>query len=285
MRTTYFSTALASLVVLTLSAAVSAQPAASLRSDTGAQAAGDAAILSSGTTVRATLKSTLDAKHAHVGDSVTAVTRNQVRSGARVLLPKGSRLLGHVTAVEAAGHGRAASELGVVFDHAITPQGDSMPLQAGIAAILSSSMRAGKSMGGPADGDMGMPEPASASGDRGPGLLGGVAGGLNGAVQGAVGGVGQAAAEAVGSVAHGTLAVAGGAAGTAQDSSGNPLSISLPAAGSAAAQHGGLLETRHGNLHLSSGTDLTVVTTASTPVAAAHATSHSRATGEAQVSH
>jgi len=266
-----------------LAASLAAQSSAALHGESTAQAAASrsGATLESGTQLNATLKSTLDARRAHVGDSVTAVTRHEVRSGGRVLLPKGSRLIGRVTAVEAAGRGQAASQIGVLFDHAVTPHGSSMPLQAGIAAVLSSSMQADDTMGDMGSmGGMEMPQPQPAAGsESGGGLLGGVTGTLHGAVQGTVGGLGRAGGAVVENAARGTVAVAGGAAGMARDSSGHLLAIELPASGSAAAQQGSVLRAQRGNLHLNSGTDVTLVTTASTPVADLQSSSHAHARG------
>ena len=53
----------------------------------------------------ATLNKSVDARHAKVGDQVTAKTTGAVKSDGKVVIPKGSTLVGHVTGSNCPCHG------------------------------------------------------------------------------------------------------------------------------------------------------------------------------------
>jgi hypothetical protein len=240
--------------------------------------------IASGTTFHSTLSSTLDAKKAKPGDKVEARTTDDVRQDGRVVLPKGSRLEGHVTQAQARSKDDTQSTLGIAFDRAILRNGDVMPLHAGIQALAESSAAAESSAGD--DADM-MPEPnvggaVGGAGRAGGGALGGVAHTAGGAVggassmagnaTGAVGGVAGNAGGAVGSTVGGatrTTASVGGldAAGRLMSDSQGVFGIQglqLASTASSATQ-GSVLVSSTRNVHLNSGTQFLL-----------------RATGEAQ---
>src|SRR5713101_5087477 len=62
-----------------------------------AQAGKNNAAISSGTTFNAALNNSVDAKKCKPGDSVTAHTTEAVKSDGQTVLPKGTKLVGHVT--------------------------------------------------------------------------------------------------------------------------------------------------------------------------------------------
>jgi len=107
---------------------------ASKVSDKKAQVAG-ASRLQAGSTVQAALVKPVDAKKNKIGDEVVAKTTHDVKSEGHVVIPKGSKLIGHVTEVKAHSKEQATSELGIAFDHAILKNGTEMPLPLGIQAI------------------------------------------------------------------------------------------------------------------------------------------------------
>lgn len=82
------------------------------------------------------------------GDQVFAKTTENVKSNGRVVIPKGSRILGHVTQVQAAGKGQSSSQVGVAFDHAILRNGQQIPMKASIQAIAASQANASADMMG-----------------------------------------------------------------------------------------------------------------------------------------
>ncbi len=142
----------------------------------GAQPA-SASQVQAGSTVQAELVKPLDAQKNKVGDEVVAKTTHDVKSGGHVIVPKGSKLIGHVTEVKAHRKDQATSELGIAFDHAVLKNGTEMPLTLGIQAIGRSQASAAgiedDSMTGASAGGMGSSS-AKTSGGCGGGMLGGV---------------------------------------------------------------------------------------------------------------
>src|SRR2546427_13310137 len=134
--------------------------------------------LAAGTAFNAALSSPVDSKKCKPGDAVNAHTTEAVKSEGKTVIPKGAKLVGHVTQASARAKGESESSLGIVFDRAILKNGQEIPLSAGIQAIASAQSSA-SAAGSDVDtmGGMG----ASAAG---PGAAGG---------RGAVGGVTSAA--------------------------------------------------------------------------------------------
>src|ERR1700726_1229197 len=66
-------------------------------SSTSAQAGHRSASLASGTAMNAALAQPVDAKRNKPGDPVTAKTTEATKSDGKVVIPKGSKLVGHVT--------------------------------------------------------------------------------------------------------------------------------------------------------------------------------------------
>jgi hypothetical protein len=93
--------------------------------------------LSSGTKIDATLTHSLDAKTNKSGDRVEAVAARDVKQDGKVVLKRGSRLIGHVTEVQTSTKEHAQSQLGIVFDHAMTSKGQTVPLTASIQALAA----------------------------------------------------------------------------------------------------------------------------------------------------
>ena len=75
--------------------------------------------LSSGTTVNAVLQTPVDSKKAKSGDRVDARTTEAVTSDGKTVLPKRTKLVGHVTRASARAKGDAESTLAIAFDRAV----------------------------------------------------------------------------------------------------------------------------------------------------------------------
>lgn len=161
--------------------------------------------LAAGSAFNAALSSPIDSKKCKPGDEVTAHTTEAVKSEGKTVIPKGSKVVGHVTRASARGKGESESALGVVFDKAILKNGQEVPLNVAIQAIASG--QSGASAAG-SDIDAFGGAGASAAGT-------GVAGG-----RGALGGVGATAGGAVGTVTN-TAANVGGVAGGAANTATN----------------------------------------------------------------
>ena len=237
--------------------------------------------LANGTTVNAALGSPVDSKKCKPGDAVMARTTEAVKSEGKMVIPKGSKLVGHVTQASARANGEAESALGILFDKAILKNGQEMPLNVSIRALASAQGAA--SMAGDEMDTMGGPSGSAA----GSGMAGGRAagGGVSSAAGGAVSTVTNTAARA-GGVASGTVDSAASAGGNVAGASRGAVG-GLNAAGqltsnsqgvfglnglnlSAAASNsteGSVITSAGKNVRLDSGTRILLVTQAQTGTA------------------
>ena len=85
--------------------------------------------LAPGMTINAELKSSIDSKKLKAGDPVTAEASEAVKSpDGRTILPKGAKLIGHVTQATARSKGENQSLLAIQFDKAETKNGQEVSL-------------------------------------------------------------------------------------------------------------------------------------------------------------
>jgi hypothetical protein len=89
--------------------------------------------LSTGTAINATLVGTLDSEKNKPGDEVNAIVAESVVYQRSVLLPKGSKIVGHI--VRTGADGEETSALFVEFDRVILKGGQVAALNAGIQAL------------------------------------------------------------------------------------------------------------------------------------------------------
>ena len=129
------------------------QSNAQVQGNANASASGTAD-LAAGNTINAVLSKPVDAKKNKEGDPVIAKTTQNVKSAGEVIIPQGSRLLGHITEVRPRAKGVSDSTLGIVFDQAVLENGQQIPLHTVIQAI-GSSQTAASSNGKDTMGDLG----------------------------------------------------------------------------------------------------------------------------------
>jgi hypothetical protein len=223
---------------------------ASKVSDKNAQVAG-ASQLQAGSTLQAELVKPIDAGKGKVGDEVVAKTTHDVKSEGHVVIPKGSKLVGHVTEVKAHSKQQATSELGIAFDHAILKNGTEMPLALGIQAIgrsqADSAAMTDDTMATPSAGAMGS-SGASASGG------GGVLGGARSTAGTVVNTAGSTAGAAVNSAGAAGGAVSGSLSSSSQGVVGLPgVSLSRQTSTSG---NTSVISSQGSNVHLDSGTEM-----------------------------
>jgi len=232
--------------------------------------------LAAGTAFNAALVSPVDSKKCKPGDAVNAHTTEAVKSEGKTVIPKGAKLVGHVSQASARAKGESESMLGIVFDKAILKNGQEIPLSVGIQAIAAPQSNA-SAAGSDIDTMGGMGASAAGSGMAGGrGGLGGVtsaAGGAVGAVTntaanvgGAAGGAVNSAANAGGSIAGASKGAVGGlnAAGQLTSNSQGVFGLNglnLNAAASNATQ-GSVITSSGKNVHLDSGTQMLLVSQA-----------------------
>jgi hypothetical protein len=194
---------------------------ASSTSGTSAQAGSNSASLANGTALNAELNSSLDSKKAKTGDQVVARTTEAVKSDGKTIIPKGTKLVGHVTQASAKAKGDSESALAIQFDKAILKNGQEMPLNVAIRALAAGQSNASAGSPGPDLDAMGNAGAAAAGGSP-----------MSGGTRGAVGGVTSTAGAAAGSVAN--------TAATVDRTAGGAVNAAGSAAGSASSTVGGL---------------------------------------------
>ena len=161
------------------------------------------AVLASGATLNTELVHSLDARSAKAGDQVTARLTEDFKAKGKVVVQKGSRLVGHVTECRARTKENADSRLGIIFDRAVLKSGEEVSFKGAVQA-MAPPMNAALS----AAGDESSTINASGRSGGGPRRSGG-GGGLLGGVTSTVGGVVGGAGDTVGGAVNGTAALAG----------------------------------------------------------------------------
>lgn len=217
------------------------------RHDSAASGSGQ---LVSGSTISAELAKPVDARKAKPGDAVVARTTQDVKSDGRVVIPKGSRLVGHVTQAQARAKGDSESSLGIAFDHAVLRNGEQVPMSATIQALAAAQNSAALASD---DGMGSMPAMAPVSAGGGGGLLGGV-GASAGTLTSTAGNVGGNVGGTLGSATSAAGSLGGTLNSTSSGAVGLP-GVALQSATAAAAQ-GSVLTSAGKNIHLDSGTQM-----------------------------
>ena len=222
-------------------------------SNEGGQAA-TASQLQSGSSIHATLEKPVDARRNKPGDQVVAKTNEDVKSEGKVVIPRGSKIVGHVTEVKAREKGQAESAVGVVFDHAVLKDGSHMPLSLAVQAVGSGAAAA------QAEDDSLMSSENTAA----TGSVTGAGSGMTRTGGGLVGGVRSTTGSLVntaGSVGAGTVNTATGAgAGASSSLNSNSRGVvglrGLNLVSSASSSNSGTFTSQNSNVHLDSGTQL-----------------------------
>ena len=235
-----------------------------------ANAGNNSASISSGSKIDATLATSLDAKRSKPGDEVEARAAEDVKQDGKVVLKKGTRLVGHVTQAQARAKGQTQSQLGIVFDHAVLKNGQEMPFSASIQALASAQSAANSSTGDITASGAGMGA-AQGSTRGGGGLAGGVAStatstaaATSGTVMNTASSVPSAAGGTMNTAMHSTGAVGGLTSTGRLASNSNGVfgleGLSIDSAASSATQGSMIISTTK-NVHLDSGTQLLLRTT------------------------
>jgi hypothetical protein len=212
--------------------------------------------LQAGSTVQAELTKPVDARKNKKGDEVVARTTQDVKSNGQIVLPKGSKIVGHVTDVQAREKGQQESHVAIAFERAVSKNGTQMPLALTLQAIGSSQTSAamddsmaGSSMAGSTMADENMPRTATSTGSASRGALGGVTS-TPGCV---VNTAGSAAGGTLNGVQSAGAGVAGGLTSTSQGVVGLP-GLTLSSAASNSTSAGSVISSNTSNVHLDSGT-------------------------------
>ncbi len=254
------------MMILALAATATAQTSASGQDSSNTSGAVSAnsqaasAQAQSQQSVQAVLTKSIDAKKAKPGDKVEAKTTSAAKGGGNVDLPKGTKLIGHVTEAKTRAKGTEDSSLGIAFDNAVLKNGQQVPFHALIRGVTAPQTT-------PPSSDMGIDSSTSAgiSPNRSGGPMSGNPGPLSG-VGSTVGGVTNTAGSAVGGVSSSVGTTAGNVGSTVGNTTNASLGansggvvglpgVSLNAQGSNQA-NGSVLISNSQNVKLDSGTTM-----------------------------
>jgi hypothetical protein len=226
----------------------------SAQASTSNQASSDQSV--STKTVHATLEKPIDARKNKAGDEVVAKTTQTMTSSDGVSIPKGSKIIGHVTEAKAKQKGESQSAVGVVFDHAVLKNGQQIPMNASIQAISANASRSAFDDQPVSSGAGGTGENPSATAGRG--AVGG-AGSVAGVATNTVGGAASTVDTTTAGTLNGAASVPNGAASSALSSTShgvsglNGFSLSTAAENST---EGSVISSASKNVHLDSGTEM-----------------------------
>jgi hypothetical protein len=107
------------------------------------------ASLAGGTAINATLNSSIDSKKAKPGEQIAAHTMEAVKSAdGRTILPKGTKLVGHVTKASARSNGQGESMLAIQFDKAMLKGGQEVSLNTVVIQAIAAPAREASNYGG-----------------------------------------------------------------------------------------------------------------------------------------
>jgi hypothetical protein len=232
--------------------------------------------LPEGSVLHSVLSRKVDARKSKPGDPIEAKTTQDIKQDGKVVVAKGSRLLGHITRSQARAKGESETSLGFVFDTLVTRDGQRVPIRGtlqAIAAPAASAMAASNddlfastSAAGSAAGRGALAAPVSPAAPAGGGLLGGTVS----TVSNTTAGLGATAGGAVSTATQTTGALGADVTGAALNANGvlntgsqgvvnlEGLRLAQASATGEGAAEGSVLTSAGRNINLSSGTQMLI---------------------------
>src|SRR5579863_6776661 len=102
-----------------------------------------------GSVIPVQLTKSIDAKKMKTGDEVDAKVTEDLKAGnGDVVVPKDTKVVGHVTEAQARSKEQKESQVGIAFDHAVMKDGGDMTMPMSVQAIISQSYLSGGNNGG-----------------------------------------------------------------------------------------------------------------------------------------
>ncbi|MFZ0320755.1 MAG: hypothetical protein WAL56_16640 [Candidatus Sulfotelmatobacter sp.] len=102
-----------------------------------------------GSVIPVSLSKTIDAKKAETGDEIVAtVTQDMKTTNGAVLVPKDTKVMGHVTEAQPRNKEQKESQVGIAFDRAVMKDGSAMQMPMSIQAIIGEQNDQNNSGGG-----------------------------------------------------------------------------------------------------------------------------------------
>ena len=194
-----------------------------------------AASFAQGSSVSAELTKKVDTKNAKVGDEVLARTTSNAQLSDGTKVPRGTKLIGQVTEVQAKSAAEKTSHLAFAMNRAVLRDGREVPLHAMLTSVSAPAVMASGSAGDDLDtpvGGVSGAGAASGGGRVGGGGGGGLLGGAGRATSGVVGGAGSV----VGNTTSGLQSAAGNTLRTTEAAGSNGLGAVADAGSSTAMQ-------------------------------------------------
>jgi hypothetical protein len=108
-----------------------------------------------GATLNSVLSDTVDARKCKPGDIIKAKASEDVKAGGIVVIPRGAKLIGHVTEAQPAAKAGEQARLGFVFDRADLKDGRQVPLHTAFYALAAPQGASSNSLGGGLGGGFG----------------------------------------------------------------------------------------------------------------------------------
>ncbi|HEX5703371.1 MAG TPA: hypothetical protein VFX97_09260 [Pyrinomonadaceae bacterium] len=256
------------LIVLVLAVSTSVAVAQKTKTSGNASAGNETSVskqgrevnLASNTALAAQLENSLDAKRTKVGDTVVLKTTQALKQNGEVIVPKGAKLIGHVTEVQQHSKSNGESRIGVAFDRLQKGSLD-MPITASIVSITQARSQTRAT-------DSSVESDAMASSSTRTTTRSSGGGGLLGGVGNAVGGTVNTTTSTVGNVAGTTTNAVGSTVGATTSTAGNLTGslkgLQIKQSTTASAEGGSTLSLNTGNVRLESGATFNLLVSSST---------------------
>jgi len=220
-----------------------------------AEPKGGSAALNSGTTLQAELAKSVDCKKAKPGDEVTAKLTQDVKQDGKVVLHKGSHLVGHVTEAQARSKENAESKLGIVFDKAVLKGGQEVAFNGAVQALAPRAQSAVSGASAEStDMNTGMARGGNMGGTRSTPAIGGGVGSTVGAATNTVGNTVGSVTGAAGGAVNNTAGTA--VNGTVNSTSHGVIGLQGLTLNSASAAQGSVISSATQNVKLDAGTQM-----------------------------
>ena len=140
--------------------------------------AGTPTRIAPGSIIPVSLSKTIDAKKVKTGDEVvTTVTQDMKTTSGNVLVPKDTKVIGHVTEAQPRNKEQKESQLGIAFDRAVLKDGNTMQMPMSIQAIIGPQNNQNNPGGGNGDATASSGSPTAGSTGGRPGIGGSAQGG------------------------------------------------------------------------------------------------------------
>ena len=260
------------LIVLTLAISASVGLAQKVKSSGSGSASNETSVakqgrevnLASNTALAAQLENSIDARHAEVGDQVVLKTTQALKQNGEVIVPKGAKLIGHVTEVQQRTKSNGESRIGVAFDRLQKGALD-LPITASIVSIAQARSQT-RARNSSIDSETMAASTTNTTTRSSSGSQS--SGGLLGGVSNTVGSTVNTTASTVGNVAGATTSAVGSTVGATTNTAGNLTGslkgLQITQSTSASAEGGSTLSLNTGNLRLESGVTFNLLVSSST---------------------